>query len=105
MALSGLLTAVWDTARELVASTAWEPVVKVARGSVLALLQQIDNGQLTVIESHGRVTICGSQSPAISANAPTAKLDVKQDVFWLRLALFADMVSHRRKHSRSSLSS
>lgn len=102
MAVSGLVTAVLDAARGLLGSTAWGPLVKISRTAVLSLLQQIENGQLTIIENGGTVTICGSLSTS-SAHAPATTVQAKRDAFWLRLALFADMVSLRRRRQRRTV--
>lgn len=70
---------------------------------MLSLFQQIENGELIVIENDGTVTTCCNQSTSL-ALAPSTTLRVARDAFWLRLALFADMVSvGSRRNSRSML--
>lgn len=82
--------AIWSYA----GSTAWSPVVLVCRTGVLSLLQQITCGQLLVVEEKdGAQTLCGQSSVADLPIEPRTELRVRKDAFWVRVALFADMVS------------
>lgn len=87
VSMSGLLTAALDRVRSYTGSVAWGPLVNFSRATILSTLQGIQIGQLTVIERDGSRTICGT------SQGPSTELYVKREAFWLRLALFADMVS------------
>lgn len=71
-------------------TAAWEPLVRTSRRIILSLLSQIKVGRLTVLERDGTETICGLNTG--DEVHPLAQLHVVRDAFWLRLALFADMV-------------
>lgn len=90
--MAGLVTSLFDTARSYVGSVAWSPLVQLSRSSILGLLSQIQVGQLTVKEKDGTETVCGGASIGRDA-LPVTTLKVVREAFWLRLALFADMVS------------
>lgn len=84
--MSGSLLTAFDRLRSLSGSVTWKPLVNLSRSTVLSLLQGIGIGQLTIYESDGTKTICGSST------VPATELHVLKEVFWLRLALYADMV-------------
>ncbi|KAF2103384.1 cyclopropane-fatty-acyl-phospholipid synthase [Rhizodiscina lignyota] len=67
---------------------AWNPLVATSRVLSLSLLKGIQIGRLEVEELGGEVTICGT---AAITDLPNVTLTVHKDVFWVRLALFADM--------------
>src|ERR1700744_1488580 len=66
----------------------WEPLVRTSRHIILSLLSQIKVGCLVVQERDGTETICGKGMGAI----PVATVRILRNAFWIRLALFADMV-------------
>ncbi|KAF7193297.1 Tuberculostearic acid methyltransferase UfaA1 [Pseudocercospora fuligena] len=79
-------------------SFAWPPLLSVSRGAILALLRQVQIGSLKVTDTDGSITICGSPKPAAETDSeknvytiPHAELRVLNDLFWVRLMLFADM--------------
>jgi cyclopropane-fatty-acyl-phospholipid synthase len=80
-------------------SLAWPPVLSVSRGAILALLKNIQLGSLQITDTDGSITICGSsrRSQAESEDeksvysVPHAELRVHNDLFWIRMVLFADM--------------
>jgi cyclopropane-fatty-acyl-phospholipid synthase len=82
-----------DAIRSYAGSTAWGPLVYLSRTGVLSLLQQITTGQLLVVESDGAQTLCGQSTVADLPIEPKTELHVQNDAFWVRMALFADMVS------------
>lgn len=92
-----------DRVRSGARSIGWEPLVNASRHSILSLLSQIKVGRLTVRERDGTKTICGKDEGA-DKNLDVS-LGVLRDVFWVRLALFADMVckplSFRERQLRS----
>jgi cyclopropane-fatty-acyl-phospholipid synthase len=91
--MSNLVRAGLDVVRGYAGSTAWGPLVVLSRTGVLSLLQQITIGQLLVVDKEGAQTLCGQSSVADLPTEPKTELRVKSDAFWVRLALFADMVS------------
>jgi cyclopropane-fatty-acyl-phospholipid synthase len=90
--MAGLVTSFLTSARSYASSIAWDPLVQLSRASILALLKGIQVGQLTVKEKDDVETVCGNAVLA-RTEVPVTSLKVVRDVFWLRLALFADMVS------------
>lgn len=90
--MTSLVTSALDRVRNYAGAVAWGPLVQTSRQLVLSLLSQIEHGRLTVIEKDGTNTICGDAEG--ETVLPAAHLRVVRDSFWLRLALFADMVRH-----------
>lgn len=90
--MTSLVTSALDRVRSYAGAVAWGPLVQTSRQLVLSLLSQIEHGRLTVIEKDGTSTICGDAEA--ETVQPAAQLRVVRDSFWLRLALFADMVRH-----------
>lgn len=88
--MNSLVTSALDRVRNYAGAFAWGPLVQTSRQLVLALLLQIEHGSLTVIEKDGTRTLCGEAGA--KPVQPAAQLRVIRDSFWLRLALFADMV-------------
>lgn len=86
-----LVTGALDALRAQVGSVAWGPLVTTSRNAVLSLLQQIEIGRLLVVEEDGSETVCGKK--VASKTVPATELKVHRETFWVRLALFADMVS------------
>lgn len=79
-----------DQARGLAGAFAWGPAVNISRKLVLSLLSRVQYGRLTILENDGTTTICGQATR--DAVEPNVHLRVVRDAFWLRLALFTDMV-------------
>lgn len=92
MAITGTLTAVLDTAKGLVGSAAWGPLVTVSRTVILSLFKQIQHGQLAITDTDGGRAVYGCQDVDGVAPSPNVEVKVKRESFWVRLALFADMV-------------
>lgn len=92
--MAGLVTATLDSVRSFTGSIAWAPLVRVSRAAILSLLTGLEVGQLTIRDKDGTETICGRPAAADGGEPwPTTQLTVVREAFWLRLALFADMVS------------
>lgn len=78
-------------------SYAWPPVLSLSRSGILALLKNVQVGSLTITDIDGSVTICGStrrlegNEEKTVYSIPHVELRVLNDMFWIRLALFADM--------------
>lgn len=79
-------------------SFAWPPLLSVSRGAILTLLKNVQIGSLQIVDSDGTLTICGSPRRAKTEGSeksvytiPHAELKVLNDLFWVRLLLFADM--------------
>lgn len=89
--MSALILPVLDGLRSGVGYLAGGPLVDIARRSVLSVLQRIQIGQLVIEED--TTTIIGSQNLAVGAPpAAVTTLKIKSKAFWIRAALFADMV-------------
>ena len=78
-------------------SYAYPPLLSLSRGAALALLRKIQIGSLTITDTDGTLTICGTPARTVQATEktvytiPHAELRVLNDLFWVRLLLFADM--------------
>lgn len=71
-------------------SQAWGPLVSLCRSGALAQLQGIKVGKLVLYEIGSSKTT--SSFGKEESDLPLAILQVHDDKFWVRLALFADMV-------------
>ncbi|CAK1358720.1 Tuberculostearic acid methyltransferase UfaA1 [Cercospora beticola] len=83
-------------------ATPWvyPPLLSLARSQILNLLRNIQIGSLKITDTDGTTTVCGSPKPAGLEDENSEKnvyatahseLTVHQDMFWIRLLLFADM--------------
>lgn len=90
--MTSLVNFALDTLRSYTGSVAWGPLVQFSRSSILNVLSGIDTGTLIVREKDGSETICG-KPPMGMGPWPMSNLKVLREAFWLRVALFADMVS------------
>jgi hypothetical protein len=100
----------------------WTLVVNLSRRAVLAVLSRVTIGQLVITDTATNVTtVCGALAPprrgseedlkgssgkgsdSNGNDAPLAELRVHGEAFWVRMLLFADMVSEpSKKHSIES---
>ena len=84
----------------------WSPIVATSRRTVLNLFSRIKEGQLVITDAATNVTtVFGALEPRRDddevlkgykvqpVEGSRAELRVQSDVFWVRLLLFADMVS------------
>ncbi|KAI9888608.1 MAG: hypothetical protein M1814_006589 [Vezdaea aestivalis] len=69
-------------------SYVWNPIVQLSRRGAFIVLARIARGQLIIEDVDGTVEKFGDTA----IDSVTAKITVKRDAFWLRLAVFADMV-------------
>ena len=90
--MASLVTSVLDSLRSYTGSVAWAPLVQLSRSSILSVLSGIERGTLTIREKDGTETVCGGR-PVGREEWPVSSLKVLREAFWLRVALFADMVS------------
>lgn len=88
MSITAPITDRFKALRNYAGSIAWGPLVSTTRTLCLALLKNIQIGRLEIEDPDGEVTVCGT---AATKDAPNVSVIVHKDVFWLRLALFADM--------------
>lgn len=81
-------TTIWNG----VATQAWDPLLALCRSGTLAQLQGIKIGTLALYEKgvDKPAAFFGDESP----EHPFASLTVHDEKFWVRLALFADMVCY-----------
>lgn len=85
----GPATVIWDS----LSSQAWSSLVVLCKNGTLSQLQSIRLGKLALYESSA-----GKGSVVFGAEReghPMAILHVHDEKFWVRLALFADMVRLR----------
>lgn len=96
----GVLSPLTDSANALASyagSYAVPPLLSVSRSAILSLLKNIQVGSLTIHDTDGSVTICGSPRRVDSQDEKNVystahtELRVLNDLFWVRLLLFADM--------------
>jgi hypothetical protein len=93
--MSALISLALDTVRGYAGSTAWAPLVRISRAAVMSLFRRIDLGCLLITDENGAQTRCGRDAGLgshVCATPPRTELKVKREAFWVRLALFADMV-------------
>lgn len=83
-------------------ATPWiyPPLLSIARSQIINLLRNIQVGSLKITDTDGTTTVCGSPKTASLVDESQEKnvyakshseLIVHQDMFWVRLLLFADM--------------
>lgn len=81
----------FDAARSYLGSISWSPLVRLSRAAVLNLLARVEIGHIAIVDSDGSETICGERWS--KEGVPSTELRVLKEAFWVRLLLFADMVS------------
>lgn len=86
-----IITSTIDTLRSYIGSFTWAPFVALSKSAVLAQLSKIRVGQLVITDEQGNLTVCGA--PGIKDGSPRTELRVVKEAFWVRVVLFADMVS------------
>lgn len=85
------IASISDVVRPYASSYAWGPLVHLSRRGVCALLTGIIKGSLVIEDTDGTV-LCFGETEQHRQPKLMAKLTVRNEIFWLRLALFADMV-------------
>lgn len=96
--MASLFSGAFDHVRTTVGYFALGPATNVARQLILSVLHKITIGQL-VIEEKGVTTVCGTTNLAVGSHPlPATVVHVKNDAFWVRVALFADMVCLSLQH-------
>lgn len=83
--LAGLATNVLST----ITTQTWGPLVALCKNGTLAQLHDIKTGKLVIFE--GGASKASAVFGADKEGVPVAFLDVHNEKFWVRLALFADM--------------
>jgi len=90
MAIYSSVTGAVSSLLSPVTSQAWRPLVALCKNGTLSQFQNLNHGKLVLFE--------GGASKATAAfgsdkeGLPIAFLNVLDEKFWVRLALFADMV-------------
>lgn len=93
--MTTLLSGAVDRLYTSVGYVAGGPVTRLARGMILSVLNRIQVGQI-IIEENGETITCGSINLAVgSPPLPVTLLRIKNDSFWTRVAIFADMVGYQ----------
>jgi hypothetical protein len=77
--------------RDAAVNVSWIPLVNGARYMCLSVLSKIQVGQIEIRDADGSITLIGEEGESLSGSR--CVLNVHKDTFWLRLALYADMVS------------
>ena len=88
-----IVTSTIDSVRSYIGSFTWGPLIALSKSTVLSQLLKVQAGQLVITDEYGEVTLCGA--PVMKDGSPRTELKVVKEVFWLRVLLFADMVSLR----------
>jgi hypothetical protein len=76
-------------------NVAWSPLVQTARSLCLGILGQTAVGKLEISDCDGQFHVFGENKVG---QGPHVQLTVHKDTFWVRLALFADMVRLDERH-------
>ena len=90
MAIFSPLTGLATTVLSTITTQTWGPLVSLCKNGTLAQLQEIKIGRLVIFEGGESKTTAAFGSD--KEGVPVAFLDVHDEKFWVRLALFADMV-------------
>jgi hypothetical protein len=77
--------------RNATINATWSSLVYVSRSICLSVLSKIQIGQLQIVDVDGNITVLGEA--AENPSGPKCVLQIRQETFWLRLALYGDMVS------------
>ncbi|KAK7048530.1 S-adenosyl-L-methionine-dependent methyltransferase [Favolaschia claudopus] len=88
--LSGLVDSAWNRLSEAAFRTGWSPLARLSEAAVVALMQNIDKGQLRVLTySH----IYSFPTPGVPADEQECKAELRvvNDSFWIRLCLMSDL--------------
>lgn len=90
MTILDTLTAPASAILSSITSQAWQPLVSVCKSGTIAQLHNIQVGRLVLFEGVESKTenVFGADKEGV----PVAYLHVHDERFWVRLALFADMV-------------
>jgi cyclopropane-fatty-acyl-phospholipid synthase len=91
MSIFSPLIAVATTVLNTISTQTWDPFVSLCKNGTLSQLQGIKIGKLLVSEeAESKASLVfGSDE----GDGPTASLHVNSEKFWVRVALFADMMS------------
>lgn len=96
--MASILNGAFDRVRTTAGYFTWGPATIVARKLILSVLDRITIGQL-VIEEKGVTTLCGTPNLAVGSHPlPATVLHIKNEAFWTRVAMFADMVCYDLLH-------
>jgi hypothetical protein len=95
--VTGAATSILST----ITSQTWGPLVSICKNGTLSQLQEIKLGKLVLFEGGASKAsfVFGSDKEGV----PVAFLDVHSERFWVRLALFADMVRHDKRIAKADL--
>jgi hypothetical protein len=81
------ITERFNALRDYTGNLAWSPLVGMARSACIGLLRKIEVGKLEIVDVTEEVIVCGGKT-----EGPATVIQVLSDTFWVRLALFTDMV-------------
>lgn len=94
-----------ELVREAVGGVTWKPALAVAKPTILAALSKIEKGTLLLVDEpaetrhvfgqklSGKLEGVDMDEPVVrsATTVPRVEIVVKNDAFWMRLFLFADM--------------
>jgi cyclopropane-fatty-acyl-phospholipid synthase len=88
--ITGAASSILSSITSPITSQAWGPLVILCKNGTLSQFQNLKHGKLVLFEggSEKASAAFGSDKEGL----PIAFLDVRDEKFWVRLALFADMV-------------
>lgn len=89
LSLSGIVDSVWGSVTDSISTVGFNPLRSFAKNQVLKVLRKISVGRLTVITNTETFEF-GEDANSQTGN-PQATLTVKEDSFWVRIALFTDL--------------
>jgi cyclopropane-fatty-acyl-phospholipid synthase len=101
MAIYSSVTGAVSSLLSPVTSQAWGPLVTLCKNGTLSQFQNLKRGKLVLFEggSSKATAVFGSDKEGL----PIAFLDVRDEKFWVRLALFADMVRFKTRDNSKGL--
>lgn len=92
-----LLSSQFVALRGAAGAAAWTPLAQSSRSVCLSVLSKIQLGTLEIDDADGTTHVIGQKQR--DEKYLGAKITVHKDTFWVRLALFADMVGVLRLQS------
>jgi len=90
MAIYSPVTGVVGSVLSAATAQAWAPLVSLCKNGTLSQFQNLKHGKLVLFE--GGSSTASAAFGSDKEGLPIAFLDVRDEKFWVRLALFADMV-------------
>lgn len=90
MAITTPLVAQFQALREYAGSLGWSSFLQLSKTALHSVLGRIQIGRLDIVEVDGNVLQFGENEPEEASRHVVVR--VHNEMFWVRLALYADMV-------------